>query len=184
MCRGFIVGALSLVGSIALSGGATPSAQSPEQTADTWAPLRFLVGRWEGTSSGQPGNGTVQREYRFVLRDRFIEGRNTATYPPQEKNPKGETHEDIAYFSYARSSKAFRMRQFHVEGFVTEYVATLRGSSEIVFTSETLENLPAGWRARETWRLTSADSLVEVFELAEPGKEFTVYSETRLTRRR
>ena len=54
----------------------------------------------------------------------------------------------------------------------------------MVFNSESLENIPAGWRARETWRITGADSFVEAFELAEPGKDFTIYSETRLTRRR
>ena len=108
----------------------------------------------------------------------------TSTYPPQETNAKGEVHEDIAYFSYDRSTKTFKMRHFQVEGFVTEYVATSTGASEVVFNSESLENIPAGWRARETWRITGADSFVEVFELAEPGKDFTVYSETRLTRRR
>jgi hypothetical protein len=162
-------------------------AQSPKASAnpgDTWAPLRFLIGTWEGTSTGQPGNGTVQREYRLILRDRFIEGRTTSTYLPQDKNPTGEVHEDVAYFSYDRGSKAFKMRQFHVEGFVTEYVGNTTGSSEIVFNSASLENIPPGWRARETWRITGADSFVEVFELAEPGKDFTVYSETRLTRRR
>jgi hypothetical protein len=158
------------------------TAQSVNQT-DIWVPLRFLIGRWEGTSSGQPGNGTVVRECRFILRDRFIECRNTSTYPAQEKNPKGEVHEDIAYLSYDRSSKSFKMRMFHVEGFVTEYVATPGGSSEMVFNSETLENIPAGWRARETWRITG-DSFLEVFELAAPEKEFMQYAETRLTRRR
>jgi hypothetical protein len=167
------------------SPGHPPGGQAPKaaaDTTDTWAPLRFLLGAWEGTSSGRPGNGTVRREYRLVLRDRFIEGRATSTYPPQENNPKGEVHEDIAYLSYDRRTKAFKMRQFHVEGFVTEYVATGSGPAEIVFTSENLENIPAGWRARETWRITGADSFVEIFELAEPGKDFTVYSETRLIR--
>jgi hypothetical protein len=184
MFRVVAVIALSLIGSIGTSGEPAQSPKSPANPTDTWAPFRFLVGTWEGTSSGQPGNGTVRREYRLVLRDRFIEGRSTSTYPAQEKNPKGEVHEDFAYFSYDRSSKAFKMRQFHVEGFVSQYVATPTGSSEIVFNSESLENIPAGWRARETWRITSADSFVEVFELAEPGKDFAVYSETRLTRRR
>ena len=180
-----VVALLSLVlASIGTSGGSAQAPMAAANPTDTWAPLRFLVGTWEGTSSGQPGNGVVQREYRLVLRDRFIEGRTTSTYPPQENNAKGEVHEDIAYFSYDRSSKAFKMRQFHVEGFVTEYVATSTGASEVVFNSESLENIPAGWRARETWRITGADSFVEVFELAEPGKDFTVYSETRLTRRR
>jgi hypothetical protein len=63
-------------------------------------------------------------------------------------------HEDLAYLSYDRSSKAFKTRQFYVAGFVSEYVATPTGSSEIVFTSQSLENIPVGWRARETWRIT------------------------------
>jgi hypothetical protein len=182
MFRVAAVVALSLVASLSTPGASAQSPKSPANPTDTWAPLRFLVGTWEGTSRGQPGNGTVRREYRLVLRDRFIEGRTTSTYPPQEKNPKGEVHEDLAYFSYDRSSQAFKMRQFHVEGFVSEYVATPTGSSEIVFNSESLENIPAGWRARETWRITGIDSFVETFELAEPGKDFTMYSETRLKR--
>jgi hypothetical protein len=112
--------ALLLVASISTSGESAQSPKSPANQPDTWAPIRFVIGTCEGTSSGKPGNGTVRREYRLVLRDRFIEGRTTSTYPPQEKNPKGEVHEDIAYFSYDRSSKAFKVRQFHVEGFVTQ----------------------------------------------------------------
>jgi hypothetical protein len=184
MFRVVVIVALSFVASISTSGAPDQSPKSPANPIDTWAPLRFLVGSWEGTSSGQPGKGTVRREYRLVLRDRFIEGRTTSTYPPQEKNPKGEVHEDIAFISYDRSSKAFKMRQFHVEGFVTVYAATPNGAPGIVFSSESLENIPSGWRARETWRITGDDDFVELFELAEPGKDFTVYSETRLTRRR
>ena len=179
-----VVALLSLtLASIGTSGASAQAPRAPANPTDTWAPLRFLLGRWEGTSSGQPGNGVVQREYRLVLRDRFIEGRTTSTYPPQEKNAKGEVTK-ISRTELDRSSKAFKMRQFHVEGLITEYVATSTGASEVVFNSESLENIPAGWRARETWRITGADSFVEVFELAEPGKDFTVYSETRLTRRR
>jgi len=39
-----------------------------------------------------------------------------------------------------------------------------------VFTSEAIENIPAGWRARETYVVTGPDEFEEVFELAEPGK--------------
>ena len=152
------------------------------QQEDRWAPLRPLLGSWEGTSAGQPGTVAVAREYRLVLGDRFIEVRNTATYPPQEKNPKGETHEDRGYVSYDEGRKLFVFRQFHVEGFVTTYVATPH-AVPIVFASEAIENIPSGWRARETWRLEPGGELVEVFELAEPGKDFTTYSEVRLRRR-
>lgn len=153
-------------------------AQAP---TDRWAPLRFLLGTWEGTSAGQPGQGTVRREYRLVLGDRFIEMRNTSTYLPQEKNPKGEVHEDRGFISHDRTRNLFVFRQFHVEGFVNTYVASPT-ETPIVFTSEAIENIPAGWRARETYRLEPTGELVEVFELAEAGKAFEVYSTTRLRR--
>jgi hypothetical protein len=151
--------------------------------ADRWAPVRFLIGTWEGTSEGQPGSGTVRREYRFVLRERFIEARNTVTYPPQEKNAKGEAHEDVGYFSYDRARKRLVLRQFHVEGFVNQYAAEEGGAAgRLVFTSESIENIPAGFRARETYILHGPDRFEEIFEIAEPGQPFAVYSRATLTR--
>lgn len=98
--------------------------------------------------------------------------------------PKGETHEDWGYFSYDRSRKVHVLRQFHVEGFVTQYYAqTLTADGKtIVFLSESLENLPAGFKARETYKILNENEFVEVFELAPPGKEFSVYSENHFKR--
>lgn len=160
------------------------AAQNQAIADDVWAPVRPILGEWEGTSSGRPGRGTIRRQYRLVLRDRFIEVRNTSNYPPQANNPKGETHEDAGYISYDRARKVFVLRQFHVEGFVNTYVSRDVEPKQIVFTTEAIENIPAGWRARETYRFAADDEMVEVFELAEPGKEFTVYSEARLKRQR
>lgn len=166
------------------SAGQAGATTGKAEAADPWAALTPVLGRWEGTSNGSPGAGTVRREYRLVLGGRFIEVRNASTYPPQPKNPKGEKHEDVGYFSRDRARRSFVLRQFHVEGFVNTYVAPAAAEkrSQIVFTSEAIENIPPGWRARETYRFPSPDALVEVFELAEPGKDFTVYTETRLER--
>jgi hypothetical protein len=156
---------------------------SQTPATDLLAPLEFLIGRWEGSSEGQPGKGTVQREYRRVLGSRFIEGRNRVVYPPQPKNQKGETHEDIAIYSFDRARKQFVLRQFHVEGFVNHYAAdTPSKPGVVVFTSEAIENIPAGWRARETYTMLNADEIEEVFELAGPGKDFELYSRARLKR--
>jgi hypothetical protein len=162
------------------------STPQTNQKPDVWEPLKFFVGTWEGTSKGQPGQGTCVREYQFALNGKFLQVRNKSTYAPQEKNPKGEVHEDWGMFSYDRARKKFVLRQFHVEGFVNQYAAeTLAADGKTLsFVSEGLENIPAGFRARETYRILSADEFTETFELAEPGKAFEVYSETRFKRKK
>lgn len=120
-----------------------------------------------------------------MLKDRFVRVSNVAVYPVQKKNPKGETHEDLGFFGYDRASKKLVYRQFHIEGFVIQY--SLESISEdgrsFVFTSTSIENISAGWVARETYRFVSNDEFIETFALAEPGKEFETYSETRFRRK-
>lgn len=157
--------------------------QTTSPAGDRWAPVRFLIGTWEGTAEGRAGSGTVKRQYRFVLRGQFIEGRNTGTYPPQDRNPKGEVHENVDYVSYDRGRKRFVLRQFHVEGFVSEYVADDGARADrLSFTTESIENIATGWRARETYVLQGPDEFEETFELAEPGKGFEIYSRAKLKR--
>ena len=162
---------------------ALPAVAQQSSPPDNLAPLAPFLGRWTGTSEGQPGKGAAERSYERALGSRFIRIRNRTTYPPQDKNPKGEIHEDEGFFSFDRARKRIVFRQFHVEGFVTTYVHDPEAKpGALSFTSEAIENIPAGWRARETYILHGADDLEEIFELAEPGKEFTVYSRTRLKR--
>lgn len=88
--------------------------------------------------------------------------------------------------SFDKSRKNFVLRQFHVEGFVNQYVMTSSSADgkTIVFTSESIENIPAGYRARETYKILGPDEFMEVFEIAEPGKDFEVYSEGHFKRKK
>ncbi len=52
-----------------------------------------------------------------------------------------------------------------------------------MFTTEDIENLPPGWRARETYTIISEDEFEEVFELAKPGEDFEVCVHNRMKRR-
>lgn len=157
-------------------------AQGPPKT-DPFAPLRFFVGTWHGQQHGEPGQGTSERTYVFVLNDRFLQVNNTSTYPPQEKNKSGEVHHDMGMIGYDKARKKFVFRQFHVEGFVNTYVQEeTKDTKKLVFSSESIENIAPGWRARESYFLLNENEFIERFELAEPGKDFALYSEAHLKR--
>lgn len=141
------------------------------------ARLDALAGEWRGVSTGRAGDGAVERECARVLANRFLECRTTVTYPPQEQNKQGEVHVEIAYFSYDRIAKTLRLRQFHGEGFVNTYTET----TPLVFVTDAIENIPAGWRAREEYAI-EGDTWRETFSLAQTGKEFEVYSRANLMR--
>lgn len=147
-------------------------------------PLKFFVGRWQGTSKGEPGDGAGEREYEFVLGGKFLQAKNKTVYPPQQKNPKGEVHEDLGLYSYDSTEERFVYRQFHIEGFVNEYVEQARthDGKTLMFVTERVENLPEGWRARETYKIINRDEYTEIFEVAPPQKEFAIYSESRWKR--
>ena len=172
--------ATAVLALVAMTAVTVAAQQTPQ---DGFAAIAPLLGKWAGTSEGQPGNGTVERDYERALGARFVRVRNRSTYPPQEKNPKGETHEDEGFFSFDRARKRLVLRQFHVEGFVNTYVQDPEARPGTVsFTSEAIENIPAGWRARETYLFHGPDEFEEIFELSEAGKPFTVYSRARLKR--
>jgi len=149
-----------------------------------WVPFRWFEGKWSGDSEGQPGKGKYERSYAIIFNKKFIEIKNTSTYPPSQQNAKGEVHEDKGFISYDRARKTFVLRQFHIEGFVNQYKleSISQDGKTIVFISEAIENIPAGFRAKETYRITGDNEFTEIFEIAEPGKEFEVYSKATLRR--
>jgi hypothetical protein len=115
----------------------------------------------------------VERTYRFILRDRYLQVTSRSTYPPQEKNPAGEVHEEMGVVSFDKGRGAFVFRQFHGEGFVNQYVAETVADTEIVFATEVIENIAPDWRARETYLRSGPDAFGERFELAATSKTAT-----------
>jgi len=159
--------------------------QAQQSTAKSpWDSLKFIVGDWQGTVQGEPGHGTGERHYEFVLRGKFLRASDKSVYPQQERNPKGEVHEDLGLYSYDERRKKFVLRQFHVEGFVNEYVEQeiSPDGKKLRFETERIENIPDGWRGRETYKIVNQDEYNEVFEWAPPQKDFAVYSESRWKR--
>jgi hypothetical protein len=57
------------------------------------------------------------------------------------------------------------LRQFHIEGFVIQYTldSISRDKKNIRFLSEAIENIPPGFRSRETYKIISKDEFIETF---------------------
>jgi hypothetical protein len=148
--------------------------------------LQVVCGKWIGESQGQPGKGNYERSYEFVLNNKFIEVKNKSTYPLSQENPNGELHEDHGFISYDRSRKTFVLRQFHIAGFVNQckMESISPDQKTIVFISEGIENIPQGFREKETYQIIHDNEFTETFELAEPGKDFELYSKATLKRRK
>ncbi len=157
----------------------------PQSKQPDWTPLQFLVGHWKGDAHGQPGTGKVERSYEFGVGGTFLIGNNRSVYPPQKANPKGETHVDHSVISYDKARKKYVMRQFHVEGFVNQYVLEeiSQDGKKLVWVTEAIENIPPGWRARETYLIKGPNEFTEEFDLAEPGHDFEPYTQSEFTRR-
>jgi hypothetical protein len=156
-----------------------------DSAVDRWLPVRFLLGSWQGEATGEPGKGRVERRYQLVLGDRFIEEHNTSTYEPTSPNKAPEVHQHRSFLSYDKARKTLMLRQFHQEGFVNLYALNQAASTatRLVFESVSFENLSNEWRARETYEVVSGDEFIEIFELAEPGEDFHVYSRNHFRRK-
>lgn len=100
-------------------------------------------------------------------------------------SPEGEVHHHQSFFSYDRARRTLVLRQFHQEGFVNQFAigAPAATPKTMVFESEALENVPLGWKARETDQMISADEFVETLEIASTGA-YEVYSRSRFKRKR
>ncbi len=155
--------------------------QQPRTKEPNWGPIAALLGNWSGQSHGQPGKGEVSRSYHVGVGGTFIVADNCSVWAPRPTvNPTGEVHVDHGLVSFDKARKKYVLRQFHVEGFVNQYTLNeiTPDGKKLVWVTETIENIPSGWRAKETYLLNSEDEFTEVFELAEPGKDFELYSQT------
>ena len=164
------------------------AAQGQEQTPsfNLEALSSYFIGQWKGLENGKAGHGVGTRTYEMVLGQQFLYQQNTSHFEPQEKNPTGETHQDWAIFSYDKIRQSVVLREFHSEGFVNQY--TLKADSvnnipNLIFMSESIENLPSGWRAKVVLEITGPDTFTEFFELAQPDGDFEPFLHNRWTRK-
>jgi hypothetical protein len=144
---------------------------------DKWAPFNILIGEWEGEGIGKWGSSKVLREYTYLMGNTYIIGKNKSVYEKQEKNPRGETHENWDILSYDKGRAKYVLRQFHDEDITNTYNLDSANVANGIYEFETvaIENFGEGWRAKEVYEIINQDKFIEHFFLASPGKEYQEY---------
>lgn len=150
---------------------------APKALAD----LSWMVGEWEGVGEGEPGTSGSERHIDSYLDGKYIRAQGRSVYPKQEKNPKGEIHEQLVLWSFDNARSAIVMREFDTLGFVGTYVLDKAASKpdRWVLVAESLENVPQGLKARYVITRVSDDEYHELLELDENGKGFEPYVKNR-----
>ncbi len=157
-----------------------------EKKQDVWEPFKFFIGTWEGKGEGKSGVSKVTKEFQFVLSGKYLRMITKANFEPQEKNPEGEVHEDFGYISYDRSRKKFVFRQFHIEGFINQYVldSISEDGKTIRWVSEKMENAPPSWKVELIYTIKDDNTLEESFNLGMPNRNFECFNLNLLKRQK
>lgn len=157
--------------------GAALSSPGLAQPVDPLARVAGLAGDWIGAGEGEPGTSVATRHVERIQAGRFVQIQGRSVYAKQPKNPSGEVHTSLDLWSYDKARKRIVLRQFDSLGFVSTYVEdpAAGGDRKLVLVSESLENVPAGWRARYAYEFVGPDEYREHFELDPDGKGLHTY---------
>jgi hypothetical protein len=145
--------------------------------AEDWGPVRFLIGRWKGEGSGQPGQGTGAFSFAPDLIGTVLVRKNFAEYPSANGKPAFR-HEDLMIVYRDEASKALRATYFDSEGHVIPYRVEAIGEG-VVFVSDGATGIT---RYRLTYTGAGPDQIRLKFEIAPPGKDFATYIEASARR--
>jgi len=154
------------------------STQNPPKEASRWAAWEPFLGSWQGTGSGQPGQGAGEFTLEPDLHGTVLVRHNFAEYPATKDKP-AYRHDDLMVI-YSDNDKT-RADYWDNEDHVIHYDAAL-SPGRLVFTSSSAQ---AGPRYRLTYTKTSDDALKITFEIAPPDDPgaFKTYIEASAIRK-
>ncbi|HTS31133.1 MAG TPA: hypothetical protein VMH81_34915 [Bryobacteraceae bacterium] len=148
------------------------SVSSPVFAADDWGPAQFLVGRWTGDGSGEPGQGSGSFSFTPDLQGKVLVRKSFAEYPPANGKP-ATRHDDLMIVYRDSRSRELRAIYFDSEEHVIPY-SVKPAEGGVVFVTEAPGNTT---RYRLTYIAAGSGRLKLKFEIAPPGKDFTAYIE-------
>ncbi|MGD9930102.1 MAG: hypothetical protein AB7U05_08785 [Mangrovibacterium sp.] len=147
--------------------------------------LEFLLGNWQGTGSGFGNSQSkITTSFQSVMNEQFIEVINDSKFEPTASKPEGEHHIDRGMISFDKARNLIVFRQFHIEGFINQYVLidSLSTDNFLVFQTEHIENFVPGGSAKWTIEKTGDHEIETKFYLAFPGQDAACYGTNKLTR--
>ena len=146
--------------------------------ADTdWGPAQFLVGRWTGEGTGQPGNGSGAFSFTPELDGHILVRKSVADYPAAEGKP-AILHEDLMTVYRDEASRGLLAIYFDSEGHTIRYTVSAAGAG-VVFLSD---GAAGQMRYRLTYMPVGKDKATVKFEVAPPGQDFATYLEGSVRR--
>jgi len=146
----------------------TLGAAPPAPAGDPFAPVRFLVGEWQGEGAGLPGQSSGAAFFRPELEGKVLVRRSYADTAATKDRPASHHEDLLTVYSEGGQLKAHYLDN---EGHVLRYLlAEVPGG--VVFTSEAAP----GPRFRLSY-LRKAEGLVTVrFEIAPPNQPEAFYT--------
>ena len=157
-----------------------PLAAQENDSADTWAAYRFLLGTWVAEGGGNPGQGSGTFSHVLDLQQRIIVRRNHVDYPAANGHP-AFAHDDLMLF-YRAANGSVEAQYFDNEGHVIHYTArSSAGMDSLILVSDVNAAAP---RFRFTYIRQAKDTLKTIFDIAPPGRpeEFRRYVEGTVRR--
>lgn len=128
-------------------------------------PVRFLLGEWQASGGGKPGEASGGFTFAPSLQERVIMRTNYADYPAAGDKPPSR-HDDLMVI-YATESGEVRADYYDSEGHVIRYTGSSPAVDELVLISNVSSAAP---RFRLTYKLGADGVLDGRFEVAPPGK--------------
>ena len=131
-------------------------------TAQQMDRVSFLLGTWQATGSGQPGQGAGTATFSSDIQGHVMVRRSYAEYPAAEGRPASR-HDDLMVI-YMQEG-VLRADFYDSEGHVIRYAVTTPADRQAIFVSDLVEGQP---RYRLTYSLEGS-VLKGRFEIAPPG---------------
>jgi hypothetical protein len=148
---------------------------------DPWSSFQFLIGKWLGAGSGQPGEVVAgSTSFSFGLGQNILIRKNRAEFAPKPGEKWGAVHEDLMIIYRQPGEPPFRAIYFDNEGRVINYhVSCPEKQQSIVFESDPSDKAP---RFRFIYEMGPDGLLCSEFLIAPPGGEFKTYTKGKVKR--